>query len=191
MVYAASNDPLCYTGTNVLRNKLNLHDQDLLAEFELALSMTRAEEPWPSGDLGFLHYLQLHHHLFQDVYDWAGQIRSIRIGKGGNWFCYPEYIESEMLRIFANFQSASCFSGLGVGEFRIKAAHLIAEINAVHPFRDGNGRTQLGFLSLVTERSGFRFETDALDPDKALHAMIESFYGRERELISFLEHIIR
>ncbi|WP_352652643.1 hypothetical protein [Mesorhizobium sp. M0659] len=83
MVYAAEHDPLCYPGTTVLRNRLNIKDQARLDEFELALFLTRADEHIPAGRLDFEHYKAVHHHLFQDVYEWAGEVRAIRIGKGG------------------------------------------------------------------------------------------------------------
>lgn len=103
MLYTAANDPLWVPGTSVLRNRLGITDQAALDEAELALFLIRADEPLPAGDLDAAHYLRIHHHLFQDVYDWAGQIRSIRIGKGGNWFCYPEYIEAELARAFCEY----------------------------------------------------------------------------------------
>ncbi|MGO7339283.1 Fic/DOC family protein [Rhizobium johnstonii] len=100
MVYTAESDPLCYPGTTVLRNKLDLTDQSELDEFETTMFVLRSEELWPEGYLDVTHYLALHHHLFQDVYDWAGEICTIRIGKGGNWFYYPEFIAKELNRIF-------------------------------------------------------------------------------------------
>lgn len=100
MVYAAEFDPLCYPGTTVLINLLDIRDQVELDEVELALFLTRADEPLPAGELDYSHYLSLHRHLFQDAYAWAGQARTIRIGKGGSWFCYPEHIASEMARVF-------------------------------------------------------------------------------------------
>ncbi|MHC1551257.1 hypothetical protein [Phyllobacterium sp. K27] len=84
MVYTAESDPLCYPGTTVLCNKLGLQNQDDLDEAELALFLIRADEDFPYGRLDYPHYMALHHHLFQDVYEWAGQPRTIRIGKGGN-----------------------------------------------------------------------------------------------------------
>ena len=59
----------------------------------------QAKVAHPDG-LDVRHYLALHHHLFQDVYDWAGTNRSIRIGKDGSWFCFPEHIEGEMEKLF-------------------------------------------------------------------------------------------
>lgn len=107
MVYTAEHDPLCYPGTPVLLNKLDLTDQKDLDEFETAMFVLRSDEPWPEGDLDVTHYLTLHQHLFQDVYDWAGEIRTIRIGKGGNWFCYPEFIAHELSRIFQELAQAN------------------------------------------------------------------------------------
>lgn len=152
MVYAAEEDPLCYPGTTVLRNKLNIKNQAELDEFELALFLTRADEEMPAGDLDYQHYKAIHHHLFQDIYEWAGAVRTIRIGKGGNWFCYPEYIDQEMRRIFRELAAADRLSKLGIEDFAVQASHVLAEINAVHPFREGNGRTQLTFLAMLLER---------------------------------------
>lgn len=189
MVYAAEDDPLCYPGTTVLRNKLNIGDQAELDEFELALFLTRADEQIPAGNLDYEHYRAIHHHLFQDVYEWAGKVRTIRIGKGGNWFCYPEYIDQEMQRIFGALVDADHLCGIAVLDFAGQAAHVIAEINAVHPFREGNGRTQLTFLAMLTENAGFSFNADVLERERVLNAMIESFAGEETPLADLIRDI--
>ncbi|WP_348642746.1 Fic family protein [Mesorhizobium sp. B2-4-15] len=151
MVYAAESDPLCYPGTTVLINLLDMRDQAELEEVELALFLTRADEPLPAGELDYPHYLSLHRHLFQDVYAWAGQVRTIRIGKGGNWFCYPEHIASEMGRVFHELGNPDHLADFNTTDFAKHLAHVIAELNAVHPFREGNGRTQLAFLAMLAE----------------------------------------
>lgn len=186
MLYTAANDPLWVPGTSVLRNRLGITDQALLDEAELALFLTRADEPLPTGHLDAAHYLRIHHHLFQDVYDWAGQIRSIRIGKGDNWFCYPEFIEAELARAFREYGDPDEVAGLPKEEFARQTAHLLAEINAVHPFREGNGRTQLAFLTLLAANAGYGVNNDALDPDEVLSAMIESFADSEDRLSSLI-----
>lgn len=182
MVYASETDPLCYPGTDVLRNKLDIQDPDELAQFELSMFLIRADEPFPPGALDYSYYCALHHHLFQDVYTWAGEPRRIRIGKGGNWFCYPEYIDREMARIFADLATDHHLVGLAPQAFATKAAHVLAEINAVHPFREGNGRTQLAFLTLLAENAGFEVNDDVLDPQEVIDAMIASFAGDEARL---------
>ncbi|MET2833087.1 Fic/DOC family protein [Mesorhizobium shangrilense] len=190
MVYAAEADPLCYPGTTVLRNRLDVQDQAGLDEVELALFLIRADEPIASGALDYAHYKAIHHHLFQDIYDWAGEVRAIRIGKGGNWFCYPEYIDAEMIRIFDDLAVANYLVGLWPHDFAVQAAHVLAEINAVHPFREGNGRTQLTFLAVLAEHAGFTFDDDALDRDRVLGAMIGSFSGDEQPLAALIADII-
>ncbi|MCV3738097.1 Fic family protein [Rhizobium sp. TRM96647] len=190
MVYTAETDPLCYPGTTVLRNKLGLVDQDELDEYETAMFVVRSEEPWPEGDLDVTYYLSLHHHLFQDVYDWAGEIRTIRIGKGGNWFCYPEHIRAQLDRIFQHLTNANALDSLAPGDFAAQAAHLLAEINAIHPFREGNGRTQLAFLALLAERASLPFDADVLGRERVMDAMIESFAGSEEPLAGLILDIV-
>lgn len=190
MNYTAEQDPLCYPGSNVLINLADILDQETLDQFELSMFLIRAEEQWPTGRITADYYLRLHHHLFQDVYTWAGELRNIRIGKGGNWFCYPEHIERELERIFVWLRSLDDFSGASPADFARDGAHLLAELNAVHPFREGNGRTQLAFLSLLADRNGLPFDADRLDPERVILAMIESFGGNEAPLQALVLDIV-
>jgi cell filamentation protein len=190
VVYTSEQDPLCYPGTTVLRNKLDIRDQAELDEYEVAVFLTRADEPWPVGNFDFVHYKALHFQLFQDVYDWAGQVRTIRIGKGSNWFCYPEYIDGEMTKIFAGLHKDQLLSGLAAHEFAPKSAHILAEINAVHPFREGNGRTQLAFLAMLAEHNGLPFNADILERERVIQAMIDSFSSAEAPLARLIQEIV-
>ena len=190
MVYAADNDPLCYPGTSVLINLAELTDQTELDDFEFSMYLTRAEEPVPDGDLGYRHYRAIHHHLFQDVYAWAGEPRTIRTGKAGNWFCYPENLEREMARTFALVSTHHLLGKLSKPAFAVGAADLLAEINAGHPFREGNGRTQLAYLKLVIATAGYAFNDEALDPVRVMDAMIASFAGRLQPLCNLVSDII-
>ncbi|MFV3130547.1 Fic/DOC family protein [Niveispirillum sp. KHB5.9] len=156
--------------------------QETLDEAELALFLIRADEPFPAGKFDVAHYLSIHRHLFQDVYDWAGQVRSIRVGKAGNWFCFPEYIQGELARAFREYGDPDKVAKLPAVEFATRTAHLLAEINAVHPFREGNGRTQLAFLTLLAANAGYAVNDGALDPVQVMSAMIESFAGSEDKL---------
>lgn len=190
MSYAAEQDPYCYPGSFVLINLADLSEQGQLEEFEAAMFSLRGAEPWPAGELGVDYYRALHRHLFQDVYSWAGQFRTVRIAKGGNWFCYPEYIAQHMERLFEWSGERAWFTEHGLTKFAEDAAHFIAELNAIHPFREGNGRTQLAFLSILCEASGFPFNDDALVPARVLSAMISSFMGRLSELEALIEDVI-
>jgi cell filamentation protein len=141
--YHITPDPYCYPGSTILKNRANIREQVALDVFEHEAALQRAEEPYPAGRLTVSHYRAIHRHLFQDVYAWAGRFRTVRISKGGSMFCYPEHIAAEMRRIFGALRQQRYLSGLAADEFAQKAAHFLAELNAIHPFREGNGRTQL------------------------------------------------
>lgn len=152
-MYDAIEDPYTYEHSTVLVNKLDLRTQEELEAFEAEISSARAEEPLPEGTLDFAHYRAIHHHLFQDVYEWAGEPRSVRISKGGNPFCFPENIESEATRLFDEIRKANFLRHLDSQEFAEQAAHFLAELNAIHVFREGNGRSQLTSFALLAENA--------------------------------------
>ncbi len=189
-MYQADPDPYCYANSPVLKNKAGLTTQDALEQFETAMTFARAEEPLPAGRLSATHYRAIHHHLFQDVYAWAGKNRTVRLSKGDSAFCYPEYIATEMKRVFGWLKERRYLQGLSTPDFAADAAHLLAELNAIHPFREGNGRTQLTFLALLADRAGHPINLDKLNPKDTLAAMIESFKGNEKPLAALLKRLI-
>lgn len=178
--YEVFNDPYCYKGTFVLKNRADLRDQRRLQAFELEMSTLRAEEPLPEGRFGPAHYRAIHRHLFGDVYTWAGRYRTVRTAKGGNVFCYPEHIEGQMNALFLKLRDAPFRGGRPAQEFASAAAAFLAELNAIHAFREGNGRAQLAFMRLVSVRSGHPLDFTKLRPRAFLAAMIDSF-GDELE----------
>jgi cell filamentation protein len=190
-MYQAEADPYCYPSTTVLINKLGLKDQEQLDAFEAEITAQRASEPLPSGRLSYPQYCAIHRHLFQDVYPWAGKLRTVRISKDGNAFCYPEHINREMRRLFAGLSEQKHFGGLDAAVFAESAAHFLAELNAIHPFREGNGRTQLSFLTVLAERAGHPLHLERLDPKAMLGATIASFGGNEGALTKLIGELIR
>jgi len=189
-MYDAIEDPYTYTNSTVLVNKLDLQNQAELDAFEAEISSARAEEPLPDGQLDFAHYKAIHHHLFQDVYQWAGQVRTVRISKGGNPFCFPENIEGQAGKLFNDLRSENYLRNLDPRTFSEKAAHFLAELNAIHAFREGNGRSQLTFFAMLADFAGHPLEIEKLDPDEMLAAMIASFDGDERRLADVIRNII-
>jgi cell filamentation protein len=190
-MYEAEADPYCYPGTTVLINRLGLHTRKQLEAFESEITAQRASEPLPNGRLSYAHYRAIHRHLFQDVYSWAGRVRSTRIAKQGSAFCYPEHIDREMRKLFSELSRQHYFRGLNADAFATQAAHFIAELNAIHPFREGNGRTQLSFLAVLAERAGHPLTLTRLNPEAMLHAMVRSFSGRERPLKALIKRLVR
>lgn len=181
----------CYPGTAVLKNKLDLKDPAELAGFEAEITAQRASEALPAGRLDDRHYQAIHRHLFQDVYDWAGEYRKIRIGKDGNWFCYPENIDKQMSVLFAWLAKEKHLKRLDKATLAKNAAHFLAELNAIHPFREGRGRTQLSFLAILADQAGHPFDMDKLKPDAILKATIASFDSDEGPLVGVISKLIK
>ncbi len=190
-MYDAVQDIYCYEGTTVLKNLLDSREQNLLDEFEAAMTTQRSDEPLPLGLLDVTHYCAIHHHLFQDVYSWAGEFRTVRIGKGGSAFCYPEHIDQEMQTLFNELKRQDYLCGLSTDVFAERAAHFLATLNAIHPFREGNGRVQTSFLLLLADHAGHPLNLDRLDPERFLQAMVTSFEGDERPLVTELKTLAR
>jgi cell filamentation protein len=153
-MYDSIEDPYCYLGTTVLKNRRGLHTQEALDQFELAITAQRSTEPLPAGKLTEQHYQRVHKHLFRDVYKWAGQYREVRFSKGDNPFCYPEYIAGEMKKLFGRLRRDNNLRGRSADEFARKGASFLAGLNAIHPFRDGNGRSQIAFMGPLAKHAG-------------------------------------
>jgi cell filamentation protein len=181
-MYDAISDPYCYPGSTVLKNLADLHDQAALDAFESTMTAQRADEPLPRGHLGVAHYRAIHRHLFQDVYSWAGRFRHVRMSKEGSAFCYPENIEREIKRLFDDLSKNRYLRDLARQEYADEAASFLSMLNAIHPFREGNGRTQTAFLVLLTKRAGHPIDLEKVQPDAFLAAMIASFKGDDTPL---------
>jgi cell filamentation protein len=189
-MYDAVDDPYTYENSTVLINKLDLRIQSQLDDFEAEISSARAREPLPAGELDFAHYCAVHHHLFQDVYEWAGKLRSVRISKQGSPFCFPENIEAQATKLFSSLKAAGFLTNQSAGQFAANAAHFVSELNAIHAFREGNGRAQLTFLALLADRAGHPLSIEKLDPKVTLDAMIASFGGDELPLTNVIANLI-
>jgi len=190
-MYDAADDPYTYENSTVLINKLDLRDQGELDDFEAEITSARAGEPLPEGNLDFAHFCAIHHHLFQDVFNWAGTPRTVRISKQGSAFCFPEHIEAQATKLFYDLKAKQHLENLPASEFAENAAHFLAELNAIHAFREGNGRTQLTFFALLANRAGQTLDLEKLDPDAMLSAMIAGFDGDESKLATVIGELIR
>lgn len=187
--YEVFEDPYCYRGTFVLKNRAGLTDAKRLQAFELEMSSLRADEPLPNGRFGPAHYCAVHKHLFGDVYTWAGRYRTVRTAKGGNVFCFPEHIGKEMRKLFVRLHKGVLRAPASSGDFVEMTAEFLAELNAIHAFREGNGRAQLAFLRLISVRAGHPFDLTKLRHGPFLEAMIKSFHGETGSLEAELRRL--
>ena len=172
-----SVDKYVYPGTTVLINKFNCQDAEKLREIE-ALStggnLAYLQLHPIKGKYDFKHLKDIHHFIFQDMFDWAGQIRTIDIGKG-NLFCRAQFIESYAESVFEDFLS-SCYEARSDRErfVDIFAKHY-ADMNALHPFREGNGRAQREFARELCIECGYVFDLTQTTHEEMLEASIKSF----------------
>jgi len=105
-------------------------------------------------------------------------------------FCYPENIDGEMRKLFLDLRRRRYLRNLTAEAFAAQAAHFLAELNAIHPFREGNGRAQMTFLALVAQHAGHPFDLECLDPDRFLAVMIRGFRGDEEPLAREIRNLI-
>jgi cell filamentation protein len=143
-------DPYLLPGTDVLRNRAGITDATVLADFEFKASLARVAElecrP-VEGNFDLRHLCAIHRHIFCDVYDWAGVTRTVDIAKG-MFFCRCDAIESESRRVFGAIANDNYLVGLSRAAFVAKLADHWGEVNALHPFREGNTRRHLLWFSI-------------------------------------------
>ena len=143
-------DPYVYPGTNVLRNLRGFRTLRELSELEAEASswrLSQLERRPLRGKFDIAHLQAIHRYIFQDVYPWAGELRTVDIARPGQfYFAFSHQIRPCLERTFADLQAERYLKGASAQEFCHRAAHYMGELNASHPFRDGNGRTQREFI---------------------------------------------
>ena len=167
----------CYPDSDVLVNKLNIKDNDKLSNAERELTSHRQKDLLVhpiSGEFNLKHLQAIHKHLFQDLYEWAGEIRTVDIAKT-NLFCLARFIDSYAEDIFGKLKSDNYLVGLPKDEFVKKCAYYFCEINALHPFREGNGRSQREFIRELALNAGWSLDWYKVEPEEMLEASITSF----------------
>lgn len=181
-------DPYCYPNSRVLKNKFEILDFDELYEEERNFSVLRERELLNSGINGrfnFTHLKKIHEYLFQDIYDWAGEVRTVDIAKG-NLFCHCFAIEAEAERIFDELKQEKYLKDLPAGLLAKRLTYYLAETNALHPFREGNGRTQREFIRQLAYQNNYFLSYAGISKAEMIAASKASFkldYSLLEELI--------
>ena len=186
-------DPYCYPGTNVLKNKLGIHDDAELMDEERNFTNLREEELLRSqirGKFDLKHLQKIHQYLFQDIYDWAGKIRTVDIAKG-NLFCKVELIKPQAEIIFDGLKSEKYLRGLNVKDFTERLAYYLGEINALHPFREGNGRAEREFIRELAFQNGYFLAFKDVKKEELIEASKASFLGNYLPLFDMLSSSLR
>ncbi len=189
--YGVGGDPACYPGTDVLQNRLGLRDPELLAAAEAELAAIAVEHVEIDGPpFDFPYLCALHRQLFGEVYEWAGEIRAVDISKGSTRFCTVSRIVPEATRLLDELAGAQYFLGLDRQSLVRCSAELYGELNMVHPFRDGNGRTLRLFLEHVIVACGHGVAWGPMDREEWISACIAAVDCNYEPLITLLDRCI-
>jgi len=167
-----------YPNSTVLRNKLGYEKRQELDEAERLYVSNRIDEGVPEGKFDLEHLQRIHKHLFQDVYEWAGEIRQtvINKGEGQNKSIFPlnPPIEFAMADVHKRLRAQNFLRDLPRGEFAREAAEYIGDVNRLHPFREGNGRTQFQYLKQLGGQAGHTVDLTRFERQSWIQASIEA-----------------
>lgn len=167
----------CYERSNVLINKPGIRNSHRLADYERKKSSMRLLElaGCPAkGNLDYRHLKKIHKAIFQDIYEWAGKERTVDIAKS-NLFCRAMFLNDMALDIFQQYAGENYLLGCTRKEVCERLAFYLGEINALHPFREGNGRSQREFIRCAAAVAGYEMNWSRVDPGQMLEASIESY----------------
>jgi cell filamentation protein len=175
-----SNDvEYCYPPSyTVLKNKRNIRDPIELDRIERRLVSARSAENVPTGKFDLAHLKAIHRHLFQDIYDWAGQVRTVEISKSGSQFQFRRFIETGMADVHRRLVEANFLKGQSAEAFSHQAGEIIGDVNHVHPFREGNGRVQMIYLRQLSAQAGHDLDVTRIDREAWMNASQEAHFGR-------------
>lgn len=186
-------DPYSDPVTGVLYNRLGLGTTAELeaAEREIThAALILLDESPVSTSYDLPHLREIHKRIFSDIYEWAGQIRTVAIAKGA-MFCLPQYIDSSAAVIFRQLHDEDCLRGLRRDAFVGRLAHYLGEVNALHPFREGNGRAQRAFLGQLARNAGFTLAWQHLDPVRNVEASVAIMRGDPGPMCEMLGALVR
>jgi cell filamentation protein, protein adenylyltransferase len=188
----AGPDPYLDPASGVLRNLLGITDPGELARAEAALSASRLidlERRRLPGGYDLEHLRAFHRYILGDVYDWAGELRTVTIAKG-SLFCLPQHLASYAADVFGRLAAADRLRGLNREQFISRVTEFLADINALHPFREGNGRAQRAFFSQLAHDAGHHIDWVRMDPDINVIASTAAHRGDLGPMTSMLSDLI-
>ena len=188
-VYTTTQSIYCYPDTNVLKNKLNIRDNKLLKTAEEEITLIKQMELLKNpikGNFSKTHFMNIHKFIFEDIYSFAGKIRREQISKTDTMFYPPNLIDKELDKVFAKIKEKNMIRETDEEKIFDNLAYVMAELNIIHPFREGNGRSIREFIRLMVKRMGYGLNWGNVDKEKLLKASIMSV-DNYKVLIRILE----
>lgn len=186
-------DPYVDPSTGVLINKLGITDADRLRQATADISAARLDELAARplrGLYDLAHLRAFHKRIFGDVFAWAGQVRTVQIFKETG-FCLPQNIESYAAIEFGRLEGDNYLRGMTRDAFVQRLAYYHAEINEIHPFREGNGRAQRAFLRQLASDAGYELDWTAIEAEDNVNAAVAAHKGDLEPLERILNDITK
>jgi cell filamentation protein len=187
-----TDDPYLNPESGAIVNLLGISDPAALAVAEATIVAARTRQletrPLP-GDHDVAHLQAFHRHLFGDVYPWAGDFRTVNIARSasfGDW----RHIRTYLDQVFADLATEHHLVGLGRADFVRRLAHYLGEVNAAHPFREGNGRTQRAFFRQLAGDAGWSLRWSKATTEENAAASEASLMGDNGPLEALLDHAL-
>ena len=185
----------CYEGTSCLINKLGIKDDKRLKAFEAAITLAKASELEANpiaGGFDTVHYKAIHKYLFEDIYEWAGEYRTVNMSKRGTSFADADKIAALMEACFKRLHDKDYFRNCAFDEWIENIVDFYQVTNTIHPFREGNGRTQRLFITQLIRYNGYDIDFSKVDTDALMIATIQAANGVKDNLIKiFSESIVK
>jgi cell filamentation protein len=180
---------------NILKNLPGFTDQELLDKFE-RIQATKAILNLPlnpvMGQFDTAHLKAIHARIFQNIYPWAGEFRRVNMHRSGSYpFAAVQFLETNLKATFAKLAAENHLRGLDAPAFSNRAAYYQGELNAIHPFRDANGRAQREFVRELAAEAGYRINWSRVTREQMYAASIESHHrGKNAALAALIAKAI-
>ena len=176
-LYESTSSKYCYENTDILINKLEIKDIKKLQTYEAKITAAKLlglRKQGITGEFDIKHLKQIHKYLFEDIYFFAGEFREENISKGEFRFAQFQYIESELENLLDKLKKENYLQGLNKEELANRLAFYLSELNVLHPFREGNGRTNREFIRQLALKNGYKLSLNKVPAKQILEASIES-----------------
>lgn len=166
-----------YPDTEVLINKLDIMNEDVLKHVEADFAhirITELHEHPVNGRFSMTHLMNIHKYIFQDIYPFAGKVRTEEITKGSTRFYWCNQINARLKTVLKNLQEEKFLVDLDNESFVSRLSYYMSELNLVHPFREGNGRAIREFIRELALMSGRTINWQLTTSNKLLDGAIRA-----------------
>lgn len=176
-LYETRNSIYCYGGTETLVNNLQIKDPKKLFDYENRIVVVKLFALRHRNELGMFdinHFIDLHKYLFEDIYPFAGKLRAENIAKDSFRFAEWQFIDKELNRILEELKNENYLLNLNKEQLAKRLSYYMSELNVLHPFREGNGRTIREFIRQLAVKNGYELNLSKINSYEMLEASIKS-----------------